>query len=123
MSQDIPIVTSNPWHVLSVALRENSGDVVTWDFEFKWNYRNASWYFTLSQDNVVQAAGVRVVLGKYLGSRSRASFFFDSVLVAIDTSGKGVEAGLDDFGTRVVLRRFSVLEVILGRGFELGSPA
>ena len=125
MAQDIPVEPGNPWYELHVPLRESNQTVLTWDFEFTWNYRNKSWYFDLSRDNIVRCSGVRVVLGKYLGSRSRADFFRNSVLVAIDTAPVGNvsrEPGFDDFGTRVVLRRFNILEVITGRGFNLGTP-
>lgn len=126
MAQDIPVEPSNPWYTLQVPLRESDGTVLTWDFEFLWDYRDKSWYFHLSRDNIIRMSGVRVVLGKYLGSRTRCDFTANSVLVAIDTApvrGVSREAGFDDFGKRVILRRYSILEVILGRGFELGSPA
>lgn len=117
--QDIPVVPSNAWYELTVPLAEADGSVSTIVFEFRWNFFNASWYMSVTQDNIELITGVRVVLGTYLGSRSRASFFRNGVIVAIDTSNQGREAGFDDFGTRVVLRRFTVYEVITGRGLTI----
>ncbi len=121
--QDIPLIPSNAWYDLTVPVEEFDGSIVTMRFEIRWNFRNRSWYFTLFEDdNTLLISGVRMVLGTYLGSRCRAKFFRDGVLVMVDTSGKGVEAGFDDLGTRIVMRRFTVYEVMVGRGIALGRP-
>lgn len=117
--QDIPVIASNAWYDLTVPLSQADGSIVTTVFEFRYNFFNTSWYMSLTQDNVELVTGVRIVLGTYLGSRCRAQFFRRNVLVAIDTSGKGREATFDDFGTRVVLRHFTVYEVITGRGLTI----
>lgn len=117
---DIPVEVGNPWYELSVPFGAPDGTMV---FEFRWNFRDASWYFSLTQEDGVRlVSGKRIVLGTYLGSRCRAPFFKRGVLVAIDTSNTGGEATLDDFGKRVVLRRFTVQEVMIGRGIVLGIP-
>lgn len=120
MPVDIPLVPSVPWYDLEVPIADADGTVETFVFEVQWNFRDSSWYFQLRQDDgVILVSSVRIVLGTYLGSRSRAKFFRRGVLVAIDTAnppGRTVEAGFDDIGTRVVLRRFSVYEVMNGRG-------
>lgn len=128
MAQDVPLVPSNPWYDLTVPFNEPDGSITVVTFEVRWNFRNASWYFSLfSDDNTEICTGVRIVLGGYLGRRARVPFFKQSVLVAIDTAspapGRGREATFDDLGTRVVLRRFTVQEVMVGRGFVLGPPA
>lgn len=115
---DIPVIPSNAWYELTVPFDAPDGTMV---FEFRWNFRDASWYFNLSQEDGTRlVSGKRIVLGTYLGSRSRAPFFKRGVLVAIDTSNQGREAGFDDFGTRVVLRRFTAQEVMVGRGLLVG---
>jgi hypothetical protein len=120
MAQDIPITPSDPWQEITVPLDDSDGSSTPYIFELKWNLRDLSWYLNIYEANgAVVITGVRVVLGMYLGRRSRHDFFRKGVLVAIDTAakkpGQGKEAGLDDFGTRVILRRYTAQEVVTGR--------
>lgn len=116
MAQNIPVTPSDPWYELTVPLDDADGSSTPYTFEFRWNTIDKAWYFNLyEQDRTPIVHGVKVVLGMYLGRRSRHVFFKKGVLVAIDTSNKGREAGFDDFGTRVILRRYTVQDVIIGR--------
>lgn len=116
MAQDIPITPSEPWQEITTQIDEGDGTVTTYIFELKWNVRDLSWYLNLfEQDGTPIVHGVRCVLGMYLGRRSRHTFFKRGVLVCVDTTREGREATLDDFGTRVVLRRYTVQDVIVGR--------
>lgn len=85
-------------------------------FDVRWNARAASWYFDMFEaDETPIISGVRIVLGTYLGRRCTHDFFRRGVLVAVDTSGAGRDAGLDDLGARVQVRRYLAQEVIQGR--------
>lgn len=121
MAQDIPVTPSVPWYELTVPLDEPDGSIAVVTFEFRWNFRALAWYIQTLRDEsgAIMISGVKIVLGAYLGSRCRNTFFKNGVLVAIDTAAKGGpsrEATLDDFGKRVILRRYTVYEVLNGRG-------
>lgn len=114
--QDIDITPGDPWQEITTPIDEGDGTINTYIFELKWNVRDASWYLNLfSQDGTPIKHGIRIVLGIYLGRRSRHEFFRKGVLIAVDTTGSSREATLDDLGARVVLRRYTVQEVFAGR--------
>lgn len=93
---------------------------VTYDLTFRWNARDASWYLDVYDDDRAQvAAGIRVVLGAYLGRRVDHPLFRDGLLVALDTSGQRLDAGLDGLANRVVLRYYLNVEAGLLRA---GAP-
>lgn len=116
MAQNIPITPSDPWQEITVPLDDTDGSTTPYIFEIRWNPRESAWYLNLFEANGDPIiTGIKIVLGMYLGRRSRHSFFRKGVLVAIDTSNQGKEAGLDDLGTRVVLRRYTAQEVVTGR--------
>ena len=114
MAQDLPLILSNPWYELTVPLDQTDGSVFVATFEFRWNFRDLSWYFTMRDDaQTPMVTGVRVVLGTFLGHRSQHKFFNNNALAALDLSHKGQEAGLDDFGSRVILRILSAHEILV----------
>ena len=118
MSLLIPVVPSVPNYRFSTSI-----DDATYIFDFRWNTREAAWFFDISEaDETSILQGVKVVLGMYLGRRSTHRFFRDGVLVAKDTTAKGVEATLDDLGIRVQLLRFTAGEIIIGRGLSVEGP-
>ncbi len=118
MAADIPLIPSEPWYTLTVPLDNPEGDGTTaYVFVVRWNERDEHWYFDLlEQDNTAILTGVRIVLGTYLGRRSRHPLLRGGVFIAIDTTGEGRDAAFDDLGTRVVLRYFTVQDVMAGRG-------
>jgi len=70
-----------------------------------WNDRDAAWYFDmLDGDENTIIAGVKIVLGAYLGRTARQKPFTNGVLGLYDTSGAGLDAGFDDLGSRVVMK-------------------
>ena len=122
MAQDLQITPSEPWFELTTALADAEGGTTTYRFDFRWNVRDESFYFDMYEDDGTPIVhGVRVVLGMYLGRRAQHPFFRKGVLVAIDLSGQGREATLDDFGTRVILRHYTVYDVLVGRGILPGG--
>jgi hypothetical protein len=107
MPLELPF-TSDPNYRVSAIL-----DGTTYVFDVRWNAGDSSWYFdVLTQDaKTILATGVRIVLGQYLGRHKWTAPFTDGVFVAHDLSGARKEAGIDDLGSRVVVRFYSNLEV------------
>ena len=119
MSQDIDIDPSDPWQEITVPIDEGDGTINTYIFEFKWNTWDSSWYLNLYEaDSTVIFHGKRLVLGMYIGRRSRHPLLRKGVLVVVDTTRTGTEATLDDIGTRVKLRYFTVQELMTGRNLN-----
>lgn len=85
-------------------------------FDFRWNTRGSAWYMSVFEDDGTPiASSLRVVLGMYLGRRVLHPLFRRGVFVAVDLSGQGLDAGLDDLGSRIQVRRYLAQEVIQGR--------
>ncbi len=109
----IPFIPGDNNYTLRVPLNEPGGSsAATYLFVTRWNSsdnvdpvtgkRLGSWYFDLFDErNKVIAIGVKVVLGVALGRTSVHPFFSKHYLKAIDTTGKGKEAGFDELGGRV----------------------
>lgn len=77
---------------------------VTYRLAFDWNDRDQSWSFGVSAvDGVALAQGLPLRVGFPLLARIRVAGLPPGSLEAIDTSGKGIEAGFSDLGARVVL--------------------
>lgn len=89
-------------------------DDVTYVFRLLWNERDASWYLSVYDANLEPIAlGLRCVLGVKLGGRRAHPFFANNMLSLYDSARSGVEAGIDDLGSRVKLLWTSLAE--LGR--------
>jgi hypothetical protein len=82
---------------------------ITYAFDFRWNWRDSGWYFNLLDgEGVLLVAGVRVVLNtSLLKSFRKSGVVPPGALVAVDTGGQELEAGQDDFGSRVKLYYFT----------------
>lgn len=95
----ITLPTSNPSFFFTTVL-----DGVHYGFDFNWNDRDQAWYFDVSDGagNLIQA-GIKLVLGAYLGRAMRVPPFSTGVFVAVDTSGEQKDAGIDDLGARIQL--------------------
>lgn len=77
-------------------------------FDVRWNARDAAWYFDLyDKDEVAIVMGVKVVLGAGLGSRVRDDRYPAGLVVAIDVTGAGADATIDDIGKRVLVVHFT----------------
>jgi hypothetical protein len=89
-------------------------------FDVHFNERDEAWRFSLFEaDSKPIIYGVKIVLGAFLGRKSRHRLFADGVFVAMDLSGKSREATFEDLGTRVVVQWVPALELIR----RLGLPA
>lgn len=87
-------------------------DAVSYTLQFRWNVRAAAWFVT-----VLDAVGVNVLLGD---TRVVANFPLalyvtgrapSGLLMAVDTSGQGLDPGLTDLGDRIDLQYFSKAEL------------
>lgn len=106
MPEIIPIEPSIPHQRLTTQL---SGE--TYILDARWNARADTWYLDLYDDDEDPIrVGMRVVLGALIGNQSADERFPPGFLVAHDTARSGVEAGLDDFGDRVLLLYITVEE-------------
>lgn len=77
---------------------------VSFLLRFTWNYREEFWFMTVSDaDSNIVAAGIKIVISKPLLLEVPGTAKPDGNLIAIDTSGEDVEAGLNDLGERVLL--------------------
>jgi hypothetical protein len=82
---------------------------VAFIFDFRWNAGDVTrsqdqkgWYLDVYDVNEKPiASGLRCVIGTYIGRACQAAPFADGALIVFDTSRKGIDAGLDDFGGRV----------------------
>lgn len=84
------------------SLRTQLGGNV-YGMEFRWNVRDSSWSFLLSDAAGDPLLSRKVVLGAVMFSRFQdVALPFGDMLVT-DTSGQNLDAGLTDLGTRVLL--------------------
>lgn len=105
---EVPFVPSIGYYRFGTTLNERP-----YIFDVRWNSRDESWRFDVREvDETLIIAGVKIVLGAYLGRVSGHQLFRDGVFVAVDLSGKRREAAYDDLGTRVVVEYIPVLELL-----------
>lgn len=99
MAEKMDFVPSIPNSRFSTALSGTQYIIVQ-----RWNARDGAWFFDLlAEDETPIAYGIKIVLGVLLGGRNVNDEFPLGVFEAHDLTGSGVEAGLDDLGTRVVV--------------------
>ena len=102
----LPVVPSIAFYRIGVTIED-----VHYVMDFQWNSTESAWYFDMYDlDENPIIVGVKVVLGAFLGRTANALPFKDGILVAVDTTRKGKEAGFDDLGTRVELRYLPTLD-------------
>ena len=95
----IPCRPSVPHYQAQVALEGR-----TYTLTFRWNAREEAWFLSIGDaaGNIV-LANRKVVLSFPLTSRFRLPGLPPGEFVAVDTTGRGQEAGLSDLGERVQL--------------------
>jgi len=99
MILELPFQPAIPAYRFSTSMAGN-----VYLFDVRWNARDDAWYFDMSDDqNVPIVSGVKIVLGILLGGRSRDPRFPDGAMFAMDLTGKGEEAKLEDLGIRLVV--------------------
>lgn len=99
MPLTIPLPTGIPHFALSVEL-----DRETFKLSFRWNARAAAWFMAIDtpEGSPIQGSK-RLAVDFPLNVRSRDARRPAGNLVAVDTSDKQLEAGLEDLGGRVQL--------------------
>jgi hypothetical protein len=111
MSDIIPFVPGKHNYELGVLLSGKK-----YIFDVHWNDRDQAWYFDLrNEDNSPILLGVKVVIDVVLGRRSTHEFFTTHMLVAVDTSGKRIDAGIGDLGGRVQVLHVGLDDALGGR--------
>jgi hypothetical protein len=97
--QKIPLRSDLDKYSLRVDL---DGKVFT--LSFNYHQRMDRWYMNILDENdIVLLRGVKMVLGLKLANKHKNENFPEGDLFLFDTSGSGVNPGLEDFGKRVIL--------------------
>lgn len=82
-------------------------DGVPYVLRFRWNARMSRWTMTLSDENGnLLRGGIVLVIDTPL-LRSRTPDMPPGQLVCVDTSGRREPAGLEDLGSRVLLKYYT----------------
>jgi hypothetical protein len=83
---------------------DQSLDGAVYLMTFRWNERESKWYMTLADDTGDPIfAGVKVVADRVISFRTADARMPPGDITTIDTSGAGLDPGLDDLGNRVKL--------------------
>lgn len=95
----IPLQIGVPHYTMTTNL-----DSVTYKLRFDWNDRMAAWFLSIhTAVGEALVTGIRVVVSWPLTARFVARGVPPGLLEAIDTSGRGIDPGFEDLGTRVIL--------------------
>ncbi len=87
-------------------------DQVTFNFSFEWNDRDLGWYMSIADvDGTPLLDGRRIINDYPLADLYRDPRLPAGSLMAMDTSGNGIEAGFRDLGDRVQLIYIPVAEL------------
>lgn len=87
-------------------------DGVAYNFELRWNTRDEAWFLDLRlESGEAVYTGIRVVINWPLALRCRHESHPPGQLLAVDTSGKDAEPGIDDFGSRVLLLYYDAAQI------------
>ena len=109
----LPFVPSIPAYDFTTQI-----DGADYKFDVRWSSRgldgtNGAWFFSVSEPNGTPIiAGVKVVLGAYLGRICQHRLFRAGVMIALDMTRQSREAKFDDLGTRVEVRWVPVDEAL-----------
>lgn len=81
-------------------------------FDLRWNDRAGAWFMDVLEEDLTPIRhGIKLVLGALVGSDTKDSRFPPGRFLLEDKTGEGVEATLEDLGTRVILYYFSEEEL------------
>jgi hypothetical protein len=108
-AQFIPLLQGNANYRISVTLNS-----VAYLFDVSWNAYDGSWWLDVydASENPIRV-GIKCVLGTYLGRTTQAPPFSEGALVCYDTSGSGLDAGFNDFGSRVKMVYLPATDLIV----------
>lgn len=94
----LPVFPGVPLWSMNVGL-----DGTQYTLLFDWHAREGRWFLTVSIPGLSIATGVKIIADFPLLRRAASRYAPKGVLVAADTSGRGIPPTLDDFGLRVRL--------------------
>lgn len=87
-------------------------DDVVYQLTLTWNAREAAWYMSLAAEDGTEIwTGQKVVVNWPLCRRRRHPLQPPGMLIAIDTSGRGLDPGEKDLGDRVRMFYYSASEL------------
>ena len=79
-------------------------DGVLFELTFMWNTRELAWFLSVADaDSVALASGVKIVVDYPLFRSVSNADMPAGTMLAVDTSGAGLDPGLTDLGGRVLL--------------------
>jgi hypothetical protein len=103
MPSIIPILPDIPFQELDVTL-----EGIVCRLSLQWNGREQAWYMDVSTvDDDLIVAGLKLVLGVYIGWRESDLRFPPGMFRMFDNSREGRDAGLNDLGVRVVMHYYA----------------
>lgn len=107
MPVKIPLRSDLSYFDLQIAL-----EAVNYTLLFRWNLRESSWYMDIYDEQGVTliVAGLKLVADSLLGI-VRTGRKPPGAFIALDTSGLGVDPGLNDLGVRVKLLYYTLAEL------------
>ena len=104
----LPLEPSNGLYQVTTSLY---GTTVILDV--RWNSRDNAYYMDISSSlGTPIATGLKIVLGTYIGRQVNHPIFTNGVLLAVDNSGQGQDAGFDDLGGRISVWYYSASELL-----------
>jgi len=107
MPQLLPLIPSVPSYRVATTLAGTQ-----YVLDVRWNGRAAAWYMDLLQEDTTPIAlGIKIVLGRFIGIRVTDPAFPPGIIMASDLSGAGIDATLDDIGTRVAVYFYTLEEI------------
>lgn len=108
--QKLPLVPSLPHYTFNTVL----GDTA-YNFEIRWNGRDAAWYMSVfEQDETPIFVNAKIVLGANIGRKANHPLVLTGVFLAIDTEKTGIDATLDDLGSRIQVRYYTDFDILAG---------
>jgi hypothetical protein len=107
MSVIIPLASDSDHFSFTVEL-----DLVTYGFEFTWNYREGAWYFSMNDAaGTLLLSNRKAVVAFPIVSRFKREALPAGTLLFQDTAKHFEDPGLTDLGNRVQLIYFSAGEL------------
>lgn len=105
----LPLAPSNPHYGFSIDLAG-----VTYNLGLRWNARDSAWYMDVADaDGRMVAAGLKLVIGQMVGARHvSVPNFPRGIFIVGDSSGRRLDAGLDDLGARVRVAFYSYTDMV-----------
>jgi hypothetical protein len=110
MTVQLPVVQEGPHFSFNCEL-----DGVTYGFSFRWNDRDSAWFLDIADGGgTPMLSGIRVVINLLLLRAIRGVSGLalpPGDLIALDTTGQGLDAAFEDLGRRVQILYLTQAEI------------